>query len=160
MAVAVHEVVQQFISRDAAKGPLTAARQRRTLLIYLAMCIVGLLPTIFGMPPAMKAAGVGLWIPGGGFVASGGWAVLLFPVTFALFALSVFAWFGAGMVIAPIIVWLGSALLAGAMTGDSIWVPALFLVPALVVAIVIYAYQRADARKQAELQRLEMRKKA
>ena len=160
MAVAVHEVVQQFISRDAVKGPITAARQRRTLLIYLAMCILGLLPTIFGMSPAMKAAGVGLWIPGGGFVASGGWAVLFFPATLALFALSVFAWFGAGMVIGPIVVWLGSAMLAGAMTGDAIWVPALFLVPAVVAAIAIYAYQRADAHKQAELQRFEMRKKA
>src|SRR5262249_59700512 len=111
MAVAAHEVIQQFLSRDAVKGPITAARQRRTLLIYVAMCVLGLLPTILGMSPAMKAAGVGLWIPGGGFVASGGWAVLLFPVTLALFALSVFAWFGAGMVIAPIIVWLGSAML-------------------------------------------------
>src|SRR5215472_17230617 len=160
MAVAAHEVIQQFISRTAVKGPLTAARQRRTLLIYVGMCIAGLLPTLFAMSPAMKAAGIGLWIPGGGFMASGGWAVLLFPVAFALFALSVFAWFGAGMVIAPIIVWLGSALLAGAMTGDAIWVPALFLVPAMVSAIAIYAYQRADAHKQAELQRFEMRKKA
>src|SRR6516165_12435603 len=137
MAVAAHEVVQQFISRDAVKGPLTAARQRRTLLLYTAMCVFGLLPTIFGMSPAMKAAGVGLWIPGGGFVASGGWAVLLFPVTFVLFGLSVFAWFGAGMVIAPIVVWLGGAMLAGAITGDAIWVPALFLVPAMVAAIAI-----------------------
>jgi len=108
MAVAAHEVVQQFITRDAVKGPITAARQRRTIVIYIAMCILGLLPTLFGMSPATKAAGVGLWIPGGGFVAAGGWAVLLFPITLALFALSIFAWFGAGMVIAPIVVWLGS----------------------------------------------------
>src|SRR5215469_11817287 len=137
MAVAAHEVVQQFISRDAAKGPITAARQRRTILIYLAMGILGLLPTIFGMSPAMKAFGIGLWIPGGGFVAAGGWAILLFPITIALFALAIFAW-------------LGSAMLADAMTGDAIWTPALFFVPAIVAAVAIYGYQRAEARKQAE----------
>ena len=96
MAVVAHEVVQQFISREAATGPIAAARQRRTLLIYLAMCIVGLLPAIFGMSPAMKGAGIGLWIPGGGFVAVGGWSILLFPVTLGLFALSVFAWLAQG----------------------------------------------------------------
>lgn len=50
-------------------------------------------------------------------------------------------------------------MLAGAMTGDAIWVPAPFLVPAIVAAIAIYAYQRAGARKQAEPQRFGMRKK-
>lgn len=158
MAVA-HEIVHQFISRDAVKGPVTAARQHRTMLFYAAMCIVGLIPAIFGMSPGMKAVGLGLWIPGGGFVAVGGWSILLFPVTIAFFALSLFAWFGAGMVIAPIIAWIGSAMLAGAMTGDAIWSPALFLVPSVVAGIAIYAYQRAAARKQAELQRFEMRKK-
>jgi hypothetical protein len=160
MAVVAHEAVQQFISREAATGPVTMARQRRTAIAYAAICAVGLLPSILGMSPAMKAAGLGLWMPGGGFIAAGGWAMLLFPVTIALFALSVFAWFGAGMVIAPVLVWFGSAMLAGAMTGDAIWSPALLVVPALVAGCGWYGYQRAQARKQSELARFEARKKA
>jgi Linalool dehydratase/isomerase len=159
MAVAAHEVVQQFISREATKGPVTTSRQRRAALIYAAICVLGLVPIVFGMPPGAKAAGIGLWIPGGGFVAAGGWAVLLFPVTLVLFALAIFAWFGAGMVIGPILVWGGAAILAGAMTGDAIWLPAVFLVPAMVAAIGIYAYQRAERRRTSELQRFEARRK-
>jgi Linalool dehydratase/isomerase len=160
MAVVAHEAVRQFLSREATKGPITTGRQRRTAVIYAAMCLLGLMPTLFGMPPGVRAVGLGLWIPGGGFVAAGGWAAVLFPVTLLLFALSIFAWFAAGMVIAPVLVWLGAALVAGSMTGDAIWAPALFLVPAIVAAIGVYAYQRVQARKAAELQRFELRKKA
>ena len=128
-------------------------------MIYAAMCILGLLPAILGMPSSIQAAGLGLWIPGGGFLAVGGWAILLFAVTLALFALAVFAWFGAGMVIAPIIVWLGSALLAGLMARGQTWFLAPYLVTAIVAGIGIYAYQRHQARKTAELATLEARKR-
>jgi hypothetical protein len=159
MAVVAHEVVQQFISREAVKGPVTTSRQRRAALTYAAMCLLGLLPFVFGMPAGLKAAGIGLWIPGGGFVAAGGWAIVLFPVALAMFALAVFAWFGSGMVVAPIVVWGGAAAMAGAMTGDAIWTPGAILVPAMVVAIGISAYQRAAARKRSELQHFEARRK-
>jgi len=142
-----------------AVGPVTAARHRRIAMIYAAMCILGLLPAIVGMPPSIQAAGLGLWIPGGGFLAVGGWAILLFALTLALFALAVFAWFGAGMVIAPIIVWLGSALLAGLMAGGQTWFLAPYLVAAMVAGIGIYAYRRNQARKTAELATLEARKR-
>jgi hypothetical protein len=160
MAAIAHEVVQQFISREAAMGPVTIARQRRAALIYAGVCLLGLLPLIFGMAPGWKATGVGLWMPGAGFVAAGGWAVLLFPVTLALFAIAIFAWFGAGMVVAPVLVWGGAAVMAGAMTGDAIWSPSLVLIPAVVAAAGIYAYQRARQRKETELQRFEARKQA
>ncbi len=116
-------------------------------MIYAAMCILGLLPTILGMSPELAAAGLGLWIPGGGFLAVGGWAILLFPVTIALFAVAVFAWFGAGMVLAPVIVWLGAALLAGKMVGDQTWFLAPYLVAATVAGIAAYEYRRQQARK-------------
>jgi hypothetical protein len=129
-------------------------------MIYAAMCILGLLPTILSMSPSLQAAGLGLWIPGGGFLAVGGWATLLFVLTLALFALAVFAWFGAGMVIAPVIVWLGSALLAGKMAGEQSWFLAPYFVAAIVAGIGIYAYQRQQARKTAELAKLEARKRS
>src|SRR5260370_39961523 len=125
MAAVPSDIAQTFIRREATVGPVTSARHRRIAMIYAAMCLLGLLPTvlptIFGMSPALQAAGLGLWIPGGGFLAVGGWAILLFPLTLALFALAVFAWFGAGMVIAPVIIWLGAALLAVELAGERTW---------------------------------------
>jgi hypothetical protein len=159
MAAIPGDIAQTFIRRVATVGPVTSARHRRIAMIYAAMCILGLLPTIFGMSPALRAAGLGLWIPGGGFLAVGGWAILLFPLTLALFALAVFAWFSAGMVIAPIIIWLGAALMAGEMAGEQTWFLAPYLVVATVAGIGIYAYQRQQARKTAELAKLEARKR-
>ena len=77
------------------KGPVTAGRQRRTRMIYAAMVIAGLVPTLIGSTPAWQAAGLGLWLPGAGFFAVGGWAVLLMPVALALFVLALVAWFWA-----------------------------------------------------------------
>jgi Linalool dehydratase/isomerase len=160
MAVIPGDIAQSFIRRESTVGPVTAARHRRTATIYAGMCIVGLLPMILGISPALQAAGLGLWIPGAGFLAVGGWAILLFPVTLALFALAVFGWFGAGMVIAPIIVWLGSALLAGRMVGDQTWFLAPYLVVATVAGIAVYTYQRQRALKIAELTKFEARKRS
>ncbi len=160
MAVIPSDIAQAFIGREAGVGPVTSARHRRTAMIYAAMCILGMLPTMLGMSPSLQAAGLGLWIPGGGFLAVGGWAIVLLVLTLALFALAVFAWFGAGMVIAPVIVWLGAALLAGKMAGEQSWFLAPYFVAAIVAGIGIYAYQRQQARKTAELAKLEARKRS
>src|SRR5258708_12501776 len=113
MAAVPGDIAQTFIRREATVGPVTSARHRRIAMIYAAMCLLGLLPTIFGMSPALQAAGLGMWIPGGGFLAVGGWAILLFPLTLALFALAVFPWFRAGIVIAPVIICLAAPLIPG-----------------------------------------------
>ncbi len=102
-------------------GPVTVARQRRTAMIYGAAVLLGLAPTFLGASPAWQAAGLGLIVPGGGFLATGGWAVLLLPVTLIVFVAALVAWFWAGMVLAPLIVWLGAAAIAAAMTGDTGW---------------------------------------
>src|SRR5208283_3078629 len=159
MAVIPSEIAQPFIRRESIVGPVTAARHRRNAMIYAAMCILGMLPTLLAMSPEMQAFGLGLWIPGGGFLSVGGWAILLFPVTIALFALAVFAWFGAGMVLAPIIVWLGAALLAGHISAEP-WFLAPYLVAATVVGIAAYEYRRQHARKTDELAKLEARKRS
>ncbi len=140
-----------LIKASATAGPLTIARQRRTAFVYTAMCVLGLVPIVFGMSPGMQAAGLGLWIPGGGFIATGGWAILLFPLTLALFALAVFAWFGAGAVIFPVIVWGASAALAGLVTKGAIWPGAPYLVAAMVAGVIGYMRYAAEKRKAHEL---------
>src|SRR5579885_2660187 len=108
MAAVPNEVVQAFLARESSVGPVTSARRRRTALIYTVMCLVGIIPMLTGMTASAKAAGLGLWIPGGGFLAVGGWAMLLFPLTVALFGLAVFlVWFGDGDCADYRLVWIG-----------------------------------------------------
>ena len=142
----------------APKGPITAARQRRTWLVYGAMCVLGLLPVLVGAPAAWQAAGLGLWMPGAGFVAAGGWVSVLFPLTLALFVLSVVAWFWAGMVIAPVTVWLGSAALAGTLVGHSIWGGAHLVVAVCIAALAAYTVTRLRARRSKDLAKAERRR--
>lgn len=130
------------------RGPVTASRQRRTWAIYWLAVVAGLLPWVMGMDAATRAAGLGLWIPGGGFLAVGGWATLLFPLTMVLFVASLVAWFWAGAVITPAIVWLGSALIAGAMTGDATWGGAPY-VAALAVGGVVAGFARSNRKAHA-----------
>jgi hypothetical protein len=158
MAATPNEIVQAFVTRQVSTGPVTASRRRRAALIYAAMCALGVIPLITGMSAASRAAGLGLWIPGGGFLAVGGWAMLLFPVAVALFGLAVFAWFASGMVVAPIVVWLGSAWLAGSMAEESISTFGAMLVPALVAGVAFYAHRYSRSRREAELARFEARK--
>src|SRR5262245_31391062 len=96
--------------RPGTKGPVTTSRHRRNALVYVLLCVVALLPTLMGMSAGWRAFGLGLFMPGAGFLAVGGWALLLFPLTVGVFWLSIVAWFWAGMVVAPLTVWLGSAL--------------------------------------------------
>lgn len=111
--------VSVFKGDQPPRGPVTKAVQRRAFSVYLMFVIIGLVPFLLGATPFWQAAGLGLWAPGAGFLYAGGWASILFPVTLVLFAASLLAWFWAGVVIAPIFVWLGAALVAGAMTNGS-----------------------------------------
>ena len=134
---------------SGTKGPVTKGRHRRNAMVYAALCVLALLPTFLHLSPALQAAGLGLFAPGTGFLALGGWMALLFPLTLALFWLSVVAWFWAGMVIAPLTVWLGSAALAGVLVGGQLWEPALYLAPASAALIFLY-FQIKGIRRRAK----------
>jgi len=140
-------VAQRFTASGRALGPITAAKLKRTALVYVALCAAGIAPTLLGLSPASQAAGLGLWFPGAGFLASGGWSLLLLPLTAVLFGLAVFAWFGAAMIPAPIAIWLGAAALAGALAGDGVWAPAAAVVPALTAGGAFLLHRRNAARR-------------
>jgi len=159
MATVASEVRRFGSTTDRApKGPVTIARQRRTYIVYAALCVVGLVPALVGASAGWQAAGLGLWMPGAGFVAAGGAWSLLFPLTLALFVVSVIAWFWAGMVLAPLTVWLGSAALAAAATGDAIWGGAHLVVAACMAGVGTYAYRRSTKRLASDRAKAEHRR--
>lgn len=143
--------------RGGDRGPVTAARLRRTMLIYTAVWFVGLLPVLLGASAGWQAFGLGLWMPGAGFVAVGGWATLLFPLTVLLFAVSVIAWFWAGLVLAPILVWGGTALIAGGVASETAF-PGAHIVVALCMAGTAYYFRaRAEKRRAGDRQKFVAR---
>lgn len=130
-----------------SKGPVTQFLHRRNVFFYVLICLAAYAPTYLNLPAGWRAAGLGLLMPGVGFVATGGWWALLFPVTLGIFWLSIVAWFWAGMVVAPLTVWLGAALLAGAATGADIWEPAIYAAPACALAIFgVFQYRGMKRR--------------
>jgi Linalool dehydratase/isomerase len=130
-------------------GPVTSARLTRNRMAHIGMCLIGMMPWLLSASPGLQAFGWGLWLPGLGFVSVGGWALLLVPVTFIFFSLAIVAWFGTGMVIAPIIVWAGATLLAAAMAGDAAANYTPVAVPAITIAYLgISAWRRSKTLKE------------
>lgn len=123
--------------RDRLYGPLTRARIRRTQLLHLGLCFLGFLPYFFGLNAQLQVLGFGLWFPGAGFIAVGGWAMLLAPLFFLLYCVAVLLWFGIGMAAAPIAIWVGSSLLAGIMTSTAPTLYAVIVIPVLTGGFLI-----------------------
>ena len=146
------------------EGPVTSARLQRTRRAYLALAGLGLVLAWLAASPGVQAFGLGLVVPGGGFLlfAAGGVMtflahVLLSLLTLTLFAAALFAWFGSGNVLAPIVVWLGATLAAAGMGHHATWPSARLVVPALVAAA---AWTAASAqRREAAAARLRRRRR-
>ena len=136
---------------NGQNGPATRRRLQRTLILYTVLLLAGYLPAALEAGAHWQAAGLGLWLPGGGFVALGSWYVLLFPLTMLLFLFSLVAWFWAGMVVAPVIVWLGTAMVAGALAGDAVQGSAHVIVALCVAALAAcgYTFNLRQAARQA-----------
>ena len=146
---AVHFTPNRLPETRGITGPATARIQRRTWTIWLTMVAIGLLPQVLNLSPAWRAAGLGLWLPGGGFLSVGGWYSLLLPLTLVVFVAAMVGWFWAGAVVAPVFVWLAAAGIAAWLAGDSpSWNGAPFVVAALAAAIGLSF--RARNRKAAK----------
>lgn len=150
--------IGSFATRAGSPGPVTRRYLRRTLLVYLTCVGAGALPLLLGASAGWQAAGLGLWLPGAGFVAVGGWALLLFPLTLALFAFSIVAWFWAGMVVAPLGVWLGAALMAGWLAPESVSALSHVTVAVLMAAGTVYVRRAIRARHERDEAKAERRR--
>lgn len=103
-------------------GPRTGRQLIRLLGVYLALVAVGTALLLLAPQDALQVFGLGLLMPGGGFLAhadlctSQGMAHgLATGLCLAAFALSLLVWFGTGNLLAPPLVWLGSAVWAAGM---------------------------------------------
>jgi hypothetical protein len=158
MNAIVQDIEQHALfTKNANNGPLSLARQRRTAFYFILMGIIGLLPLALHMSPAWQAAGLGLVFPGAGFLAVGGWAMLLFPLTYLLYRVSLFAWFGAGALAFPFIVWGLGVAGAGALSDGPIWFAAPYLAVALVCWRELSQYRKKNKALAATLQRRDER---
>jgi hypothetical protein len=148
MSAIAQDIGQQALfTKDGNDGPLSRARQRRTAFYFFLMGAIGMLPLLLGMSPAWQAAGLGLVFPGAGFLAVGGWATLLFPVTYVLYRVALFAWFGAGALAFPFIAWGLGVVGAAALAGGPIWPWA----PYVAVALVLWRESSQFRKKRKAL---------
>jgi hypothetical protein len=149
------------IAETSGIGPRRAGLRRRARLVYVLMLVIGALPTLLpwlGMMRAnapLQALGWGLWLPGAGFVANGGWATLLFPITLALFTVGMLGWAFAGMLALPILVWVGSAIAAWTLSGPEVTAYSPIAVPVLTFGVIIQRWWKEGRvfRAQSELGR-------
>ena len=128
---------------------------RRAGYFYLAVCALGALPLVLQAAPAWQVFGLGFWLPGGGFLANGGWGLAGFAMSIVLFGIAFFLWFFMGAIYLMPAVWLATALIAAFQADASIqpWAP---YVAALIPAVV-FARRRLQARTRIrqELHRRE-----
>ena len=147
--------VQRLIE---APGPYSQFRQRMTLAVYGSLLLLGSLPSLLAWSPAWQTFGLGLWFPGAGFIALGGWWLLLIPASLALMWLAVIAWFWAGAFLVLALAWVFPALAAG-LVADSGAVARDFLVAGLLVAgSGAYLRIRANRRQKRRLELAAQRK--
>lgn len=146
---------QEF--QHGGKGPVTASRHRRNAVVYALLCVAALAPAWLNASASWQAAGLGLFLPGGGFFALGGAWLLMVPVVLALFWVACIAWFWNGMVVAPLTIWLGSALVAGSLAGETIWTPGMALAPMAAAGIFLWLQHKTAQRHAADRVRFAQR---
>lgn len=164
--LALRYEVPPIVPRPSLFGPIATALTRRTFATWFALCVVGTLPTLFdrmGVPvsAAVQAFGWGLWLPGAGFVAVGGWYMLLFPVAMLLTVYGFWLWVVSGAVTLPGATWLAAAVAAYFVAGDSVFPYTWAVVGVTAVCLVLlyisqHKYNYAVAARQGKRRSAEL----
>jgi hypothetical protein len=120
---------------------VTRRRLRRAFGAYALLWLCGLVPLLIDAPPAWRAAGLGLALPGGA-LAYGGHPIWAFAALFGTF-FSVALWWTLGPVILPPIVWIGSAIVGALVVGDVRPPSAVFALGTIPIAsVLLYGIHR------------------
>lgn len=123
-----------FDEQRGLAGPITRRAQRRSLLIWSAAMLLGLVLCQFGPGAFWSGFGLGLFFPGAGFLYSAN--PILFVLTPIIFIVSLLMWLLIGAFVAPVLVWLGSAVLAGILAKSGHWDFAQYVVPLLTLGLI------------------------
>jgi hypothetical protein len=133
---------------------------RRTFAAIASFWVVGAVALVAGSSPGWNAFGLGMLIPGGGFVYTSD--PLLAVAALAAFALSLVIFWAIAPVLLPPAIWIGAAALAATRADTGLWEEALVAVPAALVLVVALAFAvhqinflRARRRGHALNERLE-----
>ena len=143
-----------LIPDNVGKGAAKWHYQRRTLVQYAAMAAGGLYAFYTFESPSIRASSLGLLFPGAGLVAVATIpSIIAFVISTALIPLVIFAWFGAGGVLFPVLLWVGTSALAGYLARDSVVSLAGPIWTAICVGgigFVTYSTQKANAEARAK----------
>jgi hypothetical protein len=118
--VAAAKLPQTSASLQFGSAVASLPIRRRSAIVYAVLVALGAAPLLLGAAPGWQAAGLGIICPGAGFLADGGWWMLLFPLTVALMVVAFASWVLMANAVAPLVVWFGSAMLAGGLAGPRI----------------------------------------
>lgn len=100
-------------ARTKPLGPLATYRVRRFQWGLAVLFLAALAPLVLDMSAQWKAFGLGLMVPGGGFLYAGGIVgVIAALVSMACFAVILFIWWARGVILGPPGVLVGTALLS------------------------------------------------
>lgn len=99
-------------------GPVTKKRLLRLLGFYTFFLVLGSALVFLTKNHFLQALGLGLMLPGGGFLADKHMIYALLSA--ATFFAALVIWFGTGNVLAPPFIWLFTALLAASTRRDSV----------------------------------------
>lgn len=142
-------LIAKIAVRTSAHGPITLSRLRRSIIGYIVIASLGLVMAM-AAPPFWQAFGLGLILPGGGFLSAmtSGSTVIGFGAAivlcWVLFAMGFLAWFGTGNIVAPISVWLGAALVAGFAAPATPWHDAAWLLIGVVaIGAIVWRWRQA-----------------
>ncbi len=135
-----------FPERIGFCGPVTAQRICRLLLLYIALLSIGLYLSSNSAQTYWQIFGLGLMLPGGGFLAhadfTSGSGLLYIAIAASgllAFGIAVFIWFATGNVLAPPLVWLLFALAAAGMKHGHVHHAAVWSILTIIGAAAVLA---------------------
>ncbi|MBV1689482.1 hypothetical protein KRR38_17815 [Novosphingobium sp. G106] len=139
-------------ARDRPHGPLTAYRLRRFYIGMAALFLLGVAPVALGMSAQWKAFGLGLLVPGGGFLYTGGLVGAIGALlSLVAFAVIMFIWWARGVILGPPGVLVGTALLSAAWIEGREGIVAMeYAIPVAVLAVHGYLALRRRGRFAAQ----------
>ncbi|KAF2810915.1 uncharacterized protein BDZ99DRAFT_519591 [Mytilinidion resinicola] len=149
-----------FIPPNLGANVTSKRFQNRTMVQWAVLTTISLTifhQTIVPVSSRVKAAAVGFIFPGAGFIACANiTGAIAFLVTWALLPAAMFAWFGAGGFLFPILVWTLSAVGAYFAAGQSVFEYSDRLSVVLLGALVFYfRHKNAIEQKEGEEKRIK-----